>query len=95
MKADHVGCLQIPLIEKRPLCGGRSFLAVHFCPLSVREGQPKPGKARQRAAAVSDWVVGFYWFVLLGVAAEFPLRTRRPGVRISQGAPFNLLKSDI
>jgi hypothetical protein len=90
MKADHVGCLQIPLNGKRPHCGGRSFFPVHLCPLSVREMQPKAAKVRQSRVRFSYCFVGFDWLVLLGVAGEIRLRTRRPGVRISQGAPFTL-----
>jgi hypothetical protein len=75
MKADHVGCLQIPLIGKRPFWSGRSFFSVHFCPLSVREVQPKPAKVRQRRVSFSYCFVGFDWLALLGVAVEFPLLT--------------------
>jgi len=75
MKADHVGCLQIPLNAKRPHCGERSFFPVRLCPLSVREVQPKAAKVRQRRVRFSYCFVGFDWLVSLGVAVEFPLLT--------------------
>src|SRR5664279_476320 len=58
-------------------------------PCSVRELLPKPAKTGQSRSSVFYCFVGLDWLLLSGVAGEIRLRTRRPGVRISQGAPFS------
>ena len=56
---------------------------------NVRELLPKPAKTGQSRSSVLYCFIGLDWLVLLGVAGEIRLRTRRPGVRISQGAPLS------
>jgi hypothetical protein len=59
-----------------------------FCPSFVREGGTKAGKTEQLERMLSLILLAFGWLGLYCVWAEIALRTRRPGVRISPGAPY-------
>jgi hypothetical protein len=65
----------------------------HVCPLFVRERGTKPSKMGRQESQVLYCCVtprGMVWY---GVSTKIGLRTRRSGVRISQGAPFLILTS--
>jgi hypothetical protein len=61
-----------------------------YCPCSVREVQPKPAKARQKAGSVFYCFVGFDWLVLLGVAGAIRLFGPR-SLRQTSSAIFAIL----